>query len=307
VLRCPGRLLPMAGLGVVIVACVLSVQRVVEVSDGQNGHSVMVQHLPGLDTNNPRGEVLQLWQEEALGAGRDGQTFTVRSYRSSCSILPVLGGSLADGWMVHRCDVQGLGILNDPAFLDDSRLLRARADVARSLALRVASERVVMAEVTQVAVDEGGLGFASPMDEEAIDASLNRRDTETGSTGELWLISHYTAGANFGGSSYPFGSPTASGIPAQPGVVACGSSYLGEAITIAGWDMLCADTGNPYYVYDGVADIWCQETPGFWGPTDPQYANEWWYGLPCPAPCEWQDETGRCFAQATVINDADRP
>jgi hypothetical protein len=173
-----------------------------------------------------------------------------------------------------------------------------------------------MAEVTQVAVDEGGLGFASPMDEEAIDAERagpqgirgiptegiddgGGNDAELVS-GELWLISHYTAGANFGGTSYSFGSPTASGIPAQPGVVACGSSYLGEAITIAGWDMLCADTGNPYYVYDGVADIWCQEAPGSWGPTDPQYAGEWWYGLRCPAPCEWQDEAGRCWAVAEV-------
>jgi len=152
----------------------------------------------------------------------------------------------------------------------------------------------------QDAAGLGGLDFAPAG--EVIDGGYQVDGDVGGNTtgAELfWLISHYTAGANYGGTSYPYGSATASGIPAQPGVVACGSGYLGKVVTIAGWDMLCADTGNPQFVYDGVADIWCEGES--WGPTDPQYAGEWWYGLPCPAPCEWQDEAGRCFARAEVV------
>jgi len=236
---------------------------------------------------------------------------------------PDVGQNLCLLWQEEALDAGQ----SRPAFLvcGECRLFGSCDDFARQDAVRVASERVVAAEATPSTIATGITGLAgqppSPdllsAPKEVIDAERGSPTAVAGAVGELWLISHYTAGANFGGTSYPFGSPTASGIPAQPGVVACGSSYLGEAITIAGWDMLCADTGNPYYVYDGVADIWCEETPGFWGPTDPlfvvstspiEYAkDQWWYGLPCPAPCEWQDETGRCFAQATVINDADRP
>jgi hypothetical protein len=124
-----------------------------------------------------------------------------------------------------------------------------------------------------------------------IDAATPERSNE----GELWLISHYTAGANYGNASYPYGSPTASGIPAQPGVVACGVGYLRKTIRLAGWNMVCADTGNPNYVYEGVADIWCYSFDS-WGPTEPEFSNEWWYGLRCPSPCE-AEINGRCYAR----------
>jgi len=133
---------------------------------------------------------------------------------------------------------------------------------------------------------------------EIIDAERGSPTAVAGAVGELWLISHYTAGANWGGTSYPFGSLTATGVPAQPGVVACGPSYVRKHVVIGGWDMVCADTGNPTYVYDGVADIWCEGES--WGPTDPQYAGEWWYGLPCPAPCEVERE-GHCWARVEVM------
>lgn len=205
---------------------------------------------------------------------------------------------------------------------DDCGLYLARADLARMAEPELASERVAAAEVAQSALDAGDQGLApqtgnalgsgmegwgvgdSATPEGEIDGEQGIADTahaeETAGMGELWLISHYTAGANYGNTTYPYGSPTASGLPAEPGVVACGPGYLGMGVQIAGWNMLCADTGNPAYVYDGVADIWCEEAPGFWGPTDPQYAGEWWYGLPCPAPCEVEIE-GRCYARVEIV------
>jgi len=165
---------------------------------------------------------------------------------------------------------------------------------------RVEAEQGIQ-ELPQAPPQDAALGRAAG---EVIDDATNHSrgaPTHQEGAGELWLISHYTAGLNWGGTSYPFGSATATGIPAQPGVVACGPSYVRKHVVIAGWEMVCADTGNPAYVYDGVADIWCEEAPGSWGPTDPQYAGEWWYGLPCPAPCEWQNEAGRCFAKARVV------
>ena len=200
---------------------------------------------------------------------------------------PRLDALLSSLWSQETLDGQ-------PSFLDDSPQWRNRADLALSLALRVAGE---------TSQAQGG-GQASAGFEGAVDAGTS----ETGaSTGELWLISHYTAGANWGNTTYPFGSPTASGVPAQPGVVACGASYLGRDVVIAGWRMACADTGNPSYVYDGVADIWCEGES--WGPTDPFFVvstnpdtyakDQWWYGLPCPAPCD-QEIEGRCYAEVRV-------
>ena len=188
---------------------------------------------------------------------------------------------------------------NEPTLGNDDSDLRLNR-------LRGTAQNLRVAGTPERAQGSGQAGKGATV-EDKVDGFLRPTGTErmepTDESGNLWLISHYTAGVNFGGTSYPFGSATASGLPAQPGVVACGPSYRRDRdhlihVVIGGWDMVCADTGNPSYVYDGVADIWCEGES--WGPTDAQYAGEWWYGLPCPNPCEVEAQ-GRCWATVRVI------
>jgi 3D (Asp-Asp-Asp) domain-containing protein len=146
--------------------------------------------------------------------------------------------------MVLRCDVQSLGILNakrdsldvlDPGLSPD---FLAHGSLARGDRLAQA-ERVVMAEVTQVAVDEGGLGFASPMDEEVIDVGINRGDTATGSTGDLFWLTTYTCEEGYCGF-------TANNVQVAPGMAACSDDWpFGTVFLIAGqWEVVCQDRGS---------------------------------------------------------------
>ena len=316
------------------------------------------------------GSVLSGWRDVG---GRDGQTFTVRSYRSSCSVLPVLGGSLANGWMVLRCDVQSLGILDaryvemswlrvaepdvgqnlcllwqeealggrdgdrastftvvgvrllepppfadkptisplclvprgwanfgfmeealdDPAFLDDSRLLRARADVLRSLALRVASEQVVVAEATQLAVDVGGRVTGDT--EKDTQPAVAAQQDQSLSPGEVIdvQLSTYTCVGDGTGAYCPGGTRTASGTIVHAGGAACDPEWMGDVLEVGRFRVTCEDTGSA--VHAPILEFWCYSWDHWGSPGTPEYDQ------PCPAICEWQDEAGRCFAQATVM------
>ena len=114
----------------------------------------------------------------------------------------------------------------------------------------------------------------------------------------LWLMSHYTClEENYGGTHYcPWGNRTASGTIVEPGVAACSPDLLGKTVQVGGWGFRCDDTGS--LVRDRTLDIHCYSFQS-WGPTDAQYAGEWWYGLPCPDPCEVEIE-GRCYSEVRV-------
>jgi 3D (Asp-Asp-Asp) domain-containing protein len=98
-----------------------------------------------------------------------------------------------------------------------------------------------MAEVTQVAVDVGGLvpstAIAAGSQEEdpslapegeVIDASLNRRDTETGSTGDLFWLTTYTCEEGYCGF-------TASGVQVSVGMAAASVDWpFGSRFRIRG-------------------------------------------------------------------------
>lgn len=118
--------------------------------------------------------------------------------------------------------------------------------------------------------------------------------------GTLWLISHYLCEGDETGQYCPLGNLTASGIPVEPGVAACSPELLETRLSIAGTGFLCADTGGA--IGPGIIDIWCYSVT-FWG--RPDCKDEWWCGLPCPAPCEQKimgaDGIQRCYAQVTVL------
>jgi hypothetical protein len=202
--------------------------------------------------------------------------------------------------------VVALGVVsggNDSGGVDDRSYaldvphssLRLDPVLARSLAgrEREALPDIAVAQVEEVVRDQGGGaqdGSPGPASAEGLNGAGD---------GTLCLMSHYTAGWNYGDSSYPYGSPVAlPGEFARPGVVACSPDLLGARVEIAGLDLLCADTGS--MVGPRVVDIWCQEAPGSWGPTGPEYAGEWWYGLACPNPCEVEID-GRCYAEVEVV------
>ena len=365
-LRCPGRLLPMAVVLGLVTGSVLSGPA--KVQEGDYGKSMDNMVLPVMRRNQLKAQdtLSRLWQEEAL-KGRNGDTdlglfalpdsqyelgqvpqvrspealeggcdgddneplvlYTLRSIESSYA------GYLSVLWKGDALDVGRDSLVKDEALLlarakaaqemeqdigqpllaaeyqetdrglagqgeviDATPDFRMRAVLSGWDAVRVAAERVVVWPKTEVSQGLDGPALA-PSTTRAGTSDMPPADAGGEVIdGELWLISHYTAKINWGYSTYPYGSPTASGIPAQPGVVACGASYLGKTIVLAGWEMSCADTGNPAYVYDGVADIWCEgET---WGP--PNCTTEWWCGLPCPAPCEWEIG-GRCYVKVRVV------
>jgi len=262
--------------------------------------------------------LLSLWQQEALDGASDSRIFGSRfpvwpGYRDTLWCLASNSPSYAealDGGPCYRNDglrclcLPGLGVLASDAEALDAYLsaLRHPAGSPDFLARRslargdwlAQSEIMVAGKESGETIEALAVIAATPAGAEVIDGVHTKR----GALEEpFWLISHYTAGVNYGNSSYPFGSATATGIPAQPGVVACGPSYLRKHVVIGGWEMVCADTGNPAYVYDGVADIWCESFDS-WGPR--ACTDEWWCGLPCPAPCEVEIE-GRCWAKARVM------
>ena len=133
--------------------------------------------------------------------------------------------------------------LDDPAFLDDSRLLRARADVARQDVLRLASDRVFAAEVTQVAVDEGGLGFAPegevidvrPTEAKSLSGDVPRLATD----GDLFWLTTYTCEEGYCGF-------TASGVQVAAGMAACSMDWaFGTHFLVAErWEVVCQDRGS---------------------------------------------------------------
>ena len=109
-------------------------------------------------------------------------------------------------------------------------------------------------------------------------------------------ISHYTCvEENYGGTHYcPWGSPMASSLPVHAGAVACDPSWMERKLLIGGiWLVECEDTGS--LVKAPIVDWWCWSFDHYGAPGSPEYDQR------CPAICEWQDEAGRCWAKARVV------
>jgi hypothetical protein len=182
--------------------------------------------------------------------------------------------------------------------------LRLDPVLARGLAgrEREALPDIAVAQVEEVVRDQGGRaqdGSPGSAPAEGLSGAQDDAGGDSAGNGALWLMSHYTGGQNWGNTTYPYGSAVAlPGEFARPGIVACSPDLLGARVEIAGLGFLCGDTGS--MVGPRVGDIWCEEAPGSWGPTDPEYASEWWYGLPCPNPCE-AEINGRCYATVRVL------
>ena len=246
-----------------------------------------------------------LWEQEALDGQPsfldDNPQWRLRVDLARSLALRVAGAperTQGDGETVRSLGVEEVQV--------DERLAVLPVGVVERLATRTVVQEENPASVLG---NTYGAGQVGPAPEDAVDG----RSIAGGNSGfsvqvvaELWLMSHYTAGANWGNSTYPYGSPTASGLPVGPGMAACGVEYLGQMVRVGGWDFLCADTGS--LVTSSVLDLWCEGES--WGPTDPyfivsespvQYAkDQWWWGLPCPAPCE-QEIDGRCYAKVRVM------
>ena len=216
-LTCLGRLLPMAVvLGLVLTASVLSGKGIVEVSDeervpelwqlGRSGRG----YLPSLRTSPDR--------EEALDAGRDSlDVLDPGPIPDRALFLGLARGDwLAEGESVVAAEVTPLAVSPIRQANNEGSGVRAN-------------------EGSQSASREQGLAPEG----EVIDVGINRGDTATGSTGDLFWLTTYTCEEGYCGA-------TASGLQVVPGMAACSDDWpFGTVFLIAGqWEVVCQDRGS---------------------------------------------------------------
>jgi 3D (Asp-Asp-Asp) domain-containing protein len=248
-------------LGLVLTAGVLSGPDKVQEGNYDNGARGMEMSLWAHQLT-PERYLCKLWQEEALGGGRDGcneaervdvQVWGDLGSGEGLSSLrhreALVGGRDANSemptvWTLLVCRLQvpymwGGGV-DDPAFLDDSRLLRARADVARQDALQLAGATVPPQGSTEAAQDlvlEGEALDGNPASQS--DGTTGRFETEGAGEGELWWLTTYTCEEGYCGF-------TASGVQVATGMAACSEHYaFGTRFLVAGrWLVECQDRGS---------------------------------------------------------------
>ena len=250
-LTCPGRLLPMVVvLGLVLTAGVLSVQRVVEVSDEQDktawpwlwAKPYMVQYLHRLDTGQAGWQVcpVRLRQEEALDVafhtfarGLGASAILVRLALDSFDADPDDTLSMA-GLPGDRVEAEQ-GIQELPSASPQDTALGRASDTDDTVHNPRATGGDAAGDSSQ---QDAGAPPGAALGE-VIDVGINRGDTATGSTGDLFWLTTYTCEEGYCGF-------TANNVQVAPGMAACSEHWaFGTHFLIAGqWLVDCQDRGS---------------------------------------------------------------